>query len=92
MKKFIIIANGPFLARDIIIEAIQDRQILALDGAADKLLTLSISPHIILGDFDSIHPQTQNYWGIVQDFQNASEIIRDISPKKSLENLIRFKI
>ncbi|MCX7089917.1 MAG: thiamine pyrophosphokinase [Legionellales bacterium] len=73
LRKFIIIANGPFLARDIIMEAIQDRQIIALDGAADTLLTLGISPHIILGDFDSIHPQTQAHWGIVQDFQTMSE-------------------
>ena len=29
LRKFIIIANGPFLARDIIMEAIQDRQIEA---------------------------------------------------------------
>lgn len=68
MKKFIIIANGPFLAYDIIVEAIQDRQIVALDGAADKLLALGIQPHVILGDFDSIQPHTQSYWGILQTF------------------------
>ncbi|PJD91609.1 MAG: thiamine diphosphokinase [Legionella sp.] len=73
MKQFIIIANGPFLAQDIIQEAIQDRQIIALDGAADKLLTINIKPDVILGDFDSIHPKTQAYWGITQTFVAMSE-------------------
>lgn len=73
LKKFIIIANGPFLNRDILVEAIQDRQIIALDGAADKLLALGITPHIILGDFDSIHPHTQAHWGIIQNFQSMPD-------------------
>ncbi len=73
MNPFIIIANGPFLDPDIIREAIQNRQIIALDGAADKLLAINIKPDVILGDFDSIHPQTQAYWGITQTFIAMSE-------------------
>ena len=72
MTQFVIIANGPFLAQDIILEAIQGRQIVALDGAADKLLALGINPHVILGDFDSIQPQTQAHWGIRQTYQTMS--------------------
>ncbi len=63
MKHYIIIANGQFLIREIIEEAIQDKIILALDGAADRLARLGILPHIILGDFDSINKQA---WGIME--------------------------
>lgn len=73
MTLFVIIANGPFLAQNIILEAIQGRQIVALDGAADKLLELGIHPHVILGDFDSIHPKTQAYWGVRQTFQTLTD-------------------
>lgn len=72
MTRFVIIANGPFLAQDILLEAIQGRQIVALDGAADKLLELNIQPHVILGDFDSIHPKTQAYWGVRQTFMTLT--------------------
>lgn len=73
MTKYILIANGPFLTREAMLEATQDRTIIALDGAANKLLALDIRPDVILGDFDSIHPDTQAYWGIVQDFQTMPE-------------------
>ena len=73
MTSFAIIANGPFLAEQILVEAIQGRQIIALDGAANKLLDLGIHPHVILGDFDSIEPKTQSYWGIRQTYQTLSE-------------------
>lgn len=72
-QSFAIIANGPFLAETIIEEAIQGRVIIALDGAADKLLALGIKPDVILGDFDSIHPKTQHYWGITNDFATMSD-------------------
>lgn len=81
MTKFIIIANGPFLAHDIIREAIQDRQIVALDGAANKLLELDIQPHVILGDFDSIQPHAQNYWGIRHTYQTLSDQTRPYQGK-----------
>ena len=64
MKSFILIANGPFWSPERIRTAIQGRHIVALDGAANHLLSLGIRPHVILGDFDSILPQTQDYWGM----------------------------
>jgi thiamine pyrophosphokinase len=74
MKNFIIIANGPFLVREIIVEAIQDKTIIALDGAADKLAGLGIKPAVILGDFDSINEAGENPWGIQQTYANMQEI------------------
>ena len=77
MTDYVIIANGPFLVKEIIDEAIQDKIILALDGAANKLKALHIHPHIILGDFDSVDKDTQKYWGITQTF---NEITMDSIP------------
>ena len=51
----------------------QGRRVIALDGAADKLLALAIQPQIILGDFDSIHPDTRRHWGIMHDFNAMTE-------------------
>lgn len=61
MQHFIIVANGQFLVREIIQEAMRGKIIIALDGAADRLLKLGMLPHIIVGDFDSIN---KNTWGI----------------------------
>lgn len=55
MSDYILIANGNFLVKEIIEEAIQDKIIVALDGATHKLLALNIKPKVVLGDFDSIH-------------------------------------
>jgi len=63
MTHFIIVANGQFQVREIIDEAIQDKIIIALDGAADRLARLSILPHIIVGDFDSIDKKA---WAILE--------------------------
>ncbi len=54
MPHFLIIANGTFLSRDIIAEAAIGRTIIAVDGAADKLIPMNITPDIVLGDFDSV--------------------------------------
>lgn len=73
MCNYVIIANGPFLDRKIIEEAIQNKKIVALDGAANKLQTLHITPDVILGDFDSVNEKTQQYWGIKQAFDQITE-------------------
>lgn len=52
--KVAIIANGNFLPAKMIQEISQDSIIIALDGAAQRLIPLGIIPHYVLGDFDSI--------------------------------------
>lgn len=53
--RYLIVANGPFLTRDILIEASKKADVLvSLDGAVSKLVKLGIMPDVILGDFDSI--------------------------------------
>lgn len=73
MPHFIIIANGNFLVREIISAAIQDKIIIGLDGALNKLMCLGIQPHVILGDFDSINEAAQRYYGVQKTFHALSE-------------------
>lgn len=70
MEKFLIVANGPFLARSIIEELADGRTIIALDGASDRLGRRGIIPNVILGDFDSV--EENNVWGIKQTFPGIS--------------------
>lgn len=64
-------ANGPFLPKEIILEAATDKHIIALDGAADCLAALGIMPEVILGDLESI--QNGDDWGITQTFDDIPE-------------------
>lgn len=68
MSDYLIVANGNFLVRDILLEAASTRLIVALDGAAYKLARLGIQPHTILGDFDSLSAQAKAYFGIQHGF------------------------
>lgn len=70
--RYIIIANGPFLPKEIILEAVQEGDIIvALDGAANKLARIGLMPHIIIGDFDSI--ENLDFWGIPKSFTKNNE-------------------
>lgn len=71
MTHFAIVANGDFLVKEIITEALADKIVIALDGAADRLGALGFIPNIILGDFDSI--QTDNIWGIQKSFSDIHD-------------------
>lgn len=80
MKDYVIVANGNFLIKEIIQEAIQDKILIALDGAADKLARLSIQPHIVLGDFDSIDQtqwQTSSSF-ILREDQQHTDLVKAI--------------
>jgi thiamine pyrophosphokinase len=72
-KHFIIVANGNFLVKEIITEAIQDKIIIALDAASDKLARMGIMPDIILGDFDNEDKTHAHRWGIHTTFQDLRD-------------------
>ena len=73
-EKFLIVANGEFLDRSIIVELARDSLILALDGASTRLARLGIKPNFILGDFDSIEESgSKDIWGITATGQNVKE-------------------
>jgi thiamine pyrophosphokinase len=62
-KQFLIVANGPFLPSEVILEAIgtPEKTIIALDGAARNLAEIvGRIPDVVLGDFDSITESTDN--------------------------------
>lgn len=73
MSDFIIIANGNFLVKEIILAASANKTIIALDGAVNKLLPLGIIPHIILGDFDSITETAQKHFGVQKTFASLKD-------------------
>ena len=70
-KKYLIVADGPFLPKDIISEVAADKIIIALEGAANQLAKRGIMPDVILGDFDSI--ENSNWWGITNTFDDIDE-------------------
>ena len=70
---YLIIANGSFLADELILRAAINRRIVALDGACEKLLKVGIKPDIILGDFDSISEAQKHYWGIKKGFDELQD-------------------
>ncbi len=72
-KHFILVANGNLLVKEIIVEAIKDKIIVALDAAADKLARLDILPNIILGDFDTNDKIHTRYWGIHTSFEELKD-------------------
>ena len=57
MSKVLIVANGDWPELFHIEHQIDGYEtIVALDGAANRLLGINIIPHVILGDFDSVSP------------------------------------
>jgi thiamine pyrophosphokinase len=74
MPHFAIIANGPFLHRDIILEAMQNKAVIVLDGALNKLKWCPEEKiHCVLGDFDSVDSDTQAHWGITHTYAEITE-------------------
>jgi len=69
--KSVIIANGDFTYNDRMRKQIDSAdRIVCADGGANHLANTDITPDLILGDFDSIHPDT------LQRFKDV-EIIKD---------------
>jgi len=85
MKDVVIVANGDFLVKEIITEAIANKLIVALDGAAKKLHLLGITPNVILGDFDSLDAEEAKTWGILHTFAKLSE---DAKPYRNKQNIL----
>jgi thiamine pyrophosphokinase len=73
MHHYLIIANGTFLAKAILLEASANKTIVALDGAITRLRAMEIKPDIIVGDFDSLSPDDAEYWGIGETFQQLDD-------------------
>ena len=70
-ESWVIVANGSEIDATELKKSLQDRRVIALDGAADRFKELQMHPDVILGDFDSI--QDPAYWGIVKTFSAIDE-------------------
>ncbi|RDI48109.1 thiamine diphosphokinase [Aquicella lusitana] len=81
MKNYLLVANGNFLVREIITEAAMNSVIVALDGAADRLIRLGIQPDLILGDFDSIDSQSlasRQHSVVLANDQSLTDLVKAI--------------
>jgi thiamine pyrophosphokinase len=72
LKRCIILANGkaPSKGTVTVLKFIGYSLLVCADGGADTARRLGLTPDFIIGDFDSIRPETVNY------FRNKSRIIR----------------
>jgi thiamine pyrophosphokinase len=72
MKKSIVIANGTIPKKKQIeyFQKLGYSEIICADGGANSALKLKITPNYIIGDMDSVFPET------LTAFRNASKIIR----------------
>jgi thiamine pyrophosphokinase len=72
MKKCIIIANGKSPKKSII-TLFQKKgysQLICADGGANSTLKMKLVPDIVIGDLDSIYPET------LKEFKSVSKIIK----------------
>ncbi|CAO5677033.1 MAG: hypothetical protein NEHIOOID_00739 [Holosporales bacterium] len=75
----IICLNGDIADENIFF---QDKIYIAADGGADKLTALGITPHVIVGDFDSIKSyknETRNIINKDENFTDFEKVIKYIT-------------
>lgn len=61
--KCVIIANGDLEYSNDIVRIIKTAQlVISADGGASHLRILNILPHVLIGDFDSIHPDDRCFF------------------------------
>ena len=59
-NSIIILANGLFPSGHQALEILNGAtKIICCDGAADKLIDFGLSPHVIIGDLDSLSPEVR---------------------------------
>jgi thiamine pyrophosphokinase len=92
MKKCIILANGKSPKKSIItfFQKKGYSQLICADGGANSALKMKLVPDIIIGDLDSIYPET------LKEFKSISKIIKlkrqnDTDVEKCLKYAIKNK-
>ena len=72
--KSVIIANGDFVFNDRIRKQIESAdRIVCADGGANNLVDIDITPDLILGDLDSILPDTLRHFKDVEVIKESDE-------------------
>jgi len=71
---FILFGNGEIPKHKIPIQKLkQSGTIISVDGGADKLKTLGLQSHIILGDLDSLKNKKSNYDSLIIELKNQNK-------------------
>jgi len=72
MKKCIILANGKSPKKSVItfFEKLNYNTLICADGGANSALKMNLIPYTIIGDLDSISPET------LKEFKSVSKIIK----------------
>ncbi|MGI6144080.1 MAG: thiamine diphosphokinase [bacterium] len=89
-KRVAIIANGSFQPGGPVQSCLEQADIIiCADGGADHALKLGILPHVLLGDFDSISPQTRK---ILQDQGVELVSFSPVKDKTDTELAVEFAV
>lgn len=82
----VILANGLFPSGERCLKILEvAEKIICCDGAADKLITYGLSPHVIIGDLDSLSEGARAAY--------AAILIRDMDPESNdLTKAVRYCI
>lgn len=87
-NKYVIVANGNFIATALIKKIVQGKIIIALDGAITKLIAINIIPNILMGDFDSVNAEAIS--NIRQNYPNIKIIHAENQSRTDLQKAIDY--
>lgn len=89
-KHALIICNGEMPSKKIITPLLKDKPfIICADGGANKARAFGITPHVIIGDLDSITRQTRKYFSSVPIIHLTDQNSTDL--EKALNYLLTNK-
>ena len=81
-RKIIILANGQFPSGWKGMELLKSADLLiCCDGAADKLVSFGMSPHVIIGDLDSVSTEVRELYASVMihsDDQESNDLTKAV--------------
>ena len=78
----VILANGLFPSRPQNLELLERAErLICCDGAADKLIDYGLSPHVIIGDLDSLSKRARTEYAsilIADDDQESNDLTKAV--------------
>jgi thiamine pyrophosphokinase len=87
----LIICNGPLPAKSVLQSLTADAAlVICADGGANRALRRGLKPHVIIGDFDSLAPDTAAAFPGVQIIQVPDQYSTDL--EKALDYALSQKV
>ena len=81
-NKIVILANGLFPSGRQALELLEAAELLiCCDGAADKLVGFGMSPHVIIGDMDSVSDEVKELYASIiihSDDQESNDLTKAV--------------